>query len=116
MATKLLLEEFLRALQLSKSYQLLNPDEQTDLMAKFLHASDEQLIKGLGELKKDSLESEKLKMDLKKKESQQIKMAEEIKKTLKQVNRKELQANEQADAKNSEAAAEMLLQKLTQNF
>ncbi len=115
MANKLLLDEFLKALESSKSFQLLTPDEQTELMTQFLHASDEQLIKALGELKKDSIERHKLETDLKQKEEKQIKIAQEIKKTLKVVARKQIETNEKKEAENSAKAAEILLEKLIKN-
>lgn len=116
MANQLLLDEFLKALQKSKSFQLLDPDEQAALTAGFIKANDDQLIKALAELKKDAMERGKLEMDLKEKEQKQIQLAEEIKKTFKKINRKKLEKDEQEEAQNSEEAAEMLLRKLTQNF
>ena len=115
MANKLLIDEFLKALEGSKSFQLLTPDEQTELMTQFLHASDEQLIKALGELKKDALKRHNLEINLKKKEEDQINIAQEIKKTLKVVARKQIETNEKLETENSAKAAEMLLEKLIKN-
>ncbi len=115
MANKLLLDEFFKALESSKSFQLLTPDEQTELMTQFLHANDEQLIKALGELKKDAIERQKLEMDLKKKEEDQINIAQEIKKTLKVVARKQIETNEKLESENAAKAAEMLIEKLIKN-
>lgn len=112
MATKSLQDELFTALNASKSYNMLSPEEQGALKKAFLDASDEQLLRAIEEIKKDADERNKIELEMQKNEEEQIKLAEEIKKTLKEIDKAQLQEQQTKEKAESAEAAEKLLAKI----
>lgn len=114
MATKALQDQFFFALRISKSFQLLTPEEQSALLAVFANASDEQMQAGLEELQRDILNTQKLETELRQRAERQVKMAEDIKVTLKEIKTQELKEHSEKDAEESSRAAEKILETIVE--
>ena len=105
-------DQFFKALENSKSFQLLASAQQAELRKGFASATDEQLIRGLEELKKDAAATSTLDEQRKKQEASLVEAAMKLKDTMKEIEKSELRESEARDAEESSMAADKMLSTL----
>jgi len=104
MATQALYQQLLQALEHSRNFKFLPPDEQLEMKQQFAGATDEQIMLAIQTVQKDNAESIQ-------REEQAVK---ELKATMKGIEKKEIEDNKSLDAAESEKAAEEALSGLGQ--
>jgi DNA repair ATPase RecN len=102
-------EQFFTLLKASKSFSLLTPERQKEILDSFENASDAQYQQGMEALKKDQETTKAIAEKVKAAEAEQFKIANEIQHTLKTIKKHDLEkAEAKADQKDNAAAAELL--------
>ena len=112
MPTQELKDQFNSLLRASKSFKLLSAEEQANLLKLYETATDEQLRGGIEALNQDLVRQKDLEAKLRENEEKQIRLAQEIKALLKEIDKEELKVNNEQDARDSSKAADELLGKL----
>lgn len=112
MANQELQNRFFQELQASKSYQLLTPQEQTELKNAFINATDEQLQRGIEEISASNLEMQNLETRMQQLNKENAELAQKIKVELAQAEKKVLAKKVAQDKVESDKAAEVLLTKI----
>ena len=112
MSNQQLKDQFYSLLKASKSFQLLNAEEQANLIKLYETATDEQLRGGMEALNKAAADQKALEAKLRENEEKQVALAHEIKGLLKEIDKEERKNNNDQDEAESNKAAEELLDKL----
>ena len=112
MPTQSLLDKFLRALIASKTFQSLTPQEQTEIKNSYANATDEQLAEAMEVLKNDVVKHAEFEAEEQKAVEQQVKIAHDLKDSMKKIEKEELKENAANDKEESSKAADALLEDL----
>ncbi|MBU0705981.1 hypothetical protein KJ662_03760 [Patescibacteria group bacterium] len=112
MASQALLDQFLQAINASKSFQALPPEDQIKFKEIYATASDKQLTLALEEIRKNDAEMIRLEKEAADLAEEQVKITQALKNTMKQIEKEEITENNAIDKEESEKAAEAALHEL----
>ena len=112
MPTPSLQQAFFQKLRSSRFFSLLKANEQEDLVRTYMNADDAQLMAAMQEIDNSTVELTKIDEERKKKLREQLNLVTEIKTTLGQLKKAQLEEHEENDRKVEHQAAEELLQTL----
>lgn len=110
MPTQSLQQTFFQKLRSSRFFSLLKANEQEDLVRMYMNADDAQLMAAMQEIDNSTIELTKIDEERKKKLREQLNLVTEIKTTLGQLKKAQLEEHEANDRKVENQAAEELLQ------
>jgi outer membrane lipopolysaccharide assembly protein LptE/RlpB len=105
MANQTLKNQFFTALESSKAYSVLNPEEKKQLADSYADVTDEQYTQALAELQKFASNNAKLEEEL-------LQKAQELKELIKKVELETRKSNEEKEVTEASNAADQLLDKL----
>lgn len=112
MASQALLDQFWQALDNSKTFQSLTPEEQAELRQAYENVTDDQLMLALGELQKDADRIAAIEAENEANLKEQVALTQSLKETLKKIEKEEIKINNQTDQEESAKAAEAALEDL----
>ncbi len=112
MADQALKDQFFQALQRSKSFLSLSPENQAEIKQSFQDADDETLREALEELQKHDAAAAQRQAEAKKRNEELMKEATDIKNELKEIEKVELREKSEKDAQDSSKDADALIAEL----
>lgn len=109
MPTPAIKDKFFGLLLNSKMFEMLEAEEQKQLMHAYENAGDQQYMQGITEIERIEAELDQAAAEMAANEAHQVERALRIKKAYEELKKTKLRQMSEAEATNSEEAAEAML-------